>query len=145
MRLWSIHPRYLDRQGLTALWREGLLARAVLAGKTRGYTRHPQLERFQAQPDPLQSMDVYLWAVQQEASRRGYRFDGSKLGPRVRVAVMRVQAGQVAFEWEHLRRKLEGRSPEVAAQWLDVAEPDCHPLFRRVQGPVATWERGAGR
>ena len=35
MRLWSLHPRYLDRQGLTALWREGLLARAVHALKAR--------------------------------------------------------------------------------------------------------------
>src|SRR5690606_6899395 len=42
MRLWSLHPRYLDRQGLLALWREALLARAVLRGETRGYTLHPQ-------------------------------------------------------------------------------------------------------
>ena len=35
MRLWTLHPRYLDAQGLTALWRESLLARAVLRGETR--------------------------------------------------------------------------------------------------------------
>ncbi len=29
MRLWSLHPRYLDPQGLMALWRETLLAKAV--------------------------------------------------------------------------------------------------------------------
>ncbi|MFR6354685.1 pyrimidine dimer DNA glycosylase/endonuclease V, partial [Akkermansia sp.] len=27
MRLWSLHPSYLDSAGLVALWREGLLAR----------------------------------------------------------------------------------------------------------------------
>lgn len=43
MRLWSLHPQYLDAKGLVALWREGLLAQAVLAGQTRGYKRHPQL------------------------------------------------------------------------------------------------------
>ncbi|WP_368086417.1 pyrimidine dimer DNA glycosylase/endonuclease V [Nitrosomonas sp. Nm34] len=26
MRLWSIHPKYLDAKGLLALWREGLQA-----------------------------------------------------------------------------------------------------------------------
>jgi len=31
MRLWSLHPRYLDAKGLVALWREGLLAQKVLA------------------------------------------------------------------------------------------------------------------
>jgi len=30
MRLWTIHPKYLDRQGLLALWREALLAQKVL-------------------------------------------------------------------------------------------------------------------
>ena len=37
MRLWSLHPRYFDSKGLTAAWREALLARAVLTGQTRGY------------------------------------------------------------------------------------------------------------
>ena len=46
MRLWSVHPRHLDRQGLTACWREGLLAQKVLTGTTRGYRNHPQLTRF---------------------------------------------------------------------------------------------------
>ena len=32
MRLWSLHPCYLDPAGLVAVWREGLLARAVLRG-----------------------------------------------------------------------------------------------------------------
>lgn len=32
MRLWSLHPSYLDAVGLVALWREGLLARKVLQG-----------------------------------------------------------------------------------------------------------------
>lgn len=37
MRLWSIHPRYLDTKGLVALWRETLLlAQAVLFGNTKG-------------------------------------------------------------------------------------------------------------
>jgi hypothetical protein len=35
LRLWSIHPKYLDATGLVALWREALLAQKVLKGKTK--------------------------------------------------------------------------------------------------------------
>lgn len=141
MRLWSLHPRYLDRQGLTALWREGLLARAVLAGKTRGYRNHPQLERFREQADPLASVDAYLWVVQQEAARRGYRFDGSKLGECQEAPVIPVTDGQLALEWAHLGRKLEARSPQVAQQWAKVQAPEPHPSFKPAPGGVAGWER----
>ena len=46
MRLWSLHPKYLDIKGLVACWREGLLARKVLLDQTKGYKNHPQLIRF---------------------------------------------------------------------------------------------------
>src|SRR6185295_5177670 len=99
MRLWSLHPRYLDSQGLVALWREGLLAQAVLAGRTRGYTHHPQLDRFR---EHRAAIALYLREVAVEARRRGYRFDESKL-PRVRRAVtLTVSEGQLRYEWTHL-------------------------------------------
>lgn len=60
VRIWSLHPAQLDRQGLLACWRETLLAQAVLLGRTRGYTRHPQLERFRALPDPVGAVGRYL-------------------------------------------------------------------------------------
>ena len=60
MRLWTLHPRYLDAAGLVALWREGLLARAVLRGKTRGYRHHPQLERFRCHASPRSAINRYL-------------------------------------------------------------------------------------
>lgn len=144
MRLWSLHPKYLDAQGLVALWREALLAKAVLRGETRGYTRHPQLERFRSHPQPRLAINAYLAAVHAEAARRGYAFDRSKLGPVRAVRVVSVSAGQLAHEWDHLQRKLAMRSPAVHALWRDVAKPACHPLFRRRAGPVASWERAAG-
>ena len=57
MRLWSIHPRSLDARGLVALWREGLLARKVLRGRTRGYRHHPQLQRFRDLRDPVAAIE----------------------------------------------------------------------------------------
>ena len=138
MRLWTLHPRHLDRAGLVAVWREGLLARAVLAGATRGYRHHPQLDRFRRTRRPLASIDVYLTEVWREADRRGYRFDRGKIeSPRLRSR-LDVTRGQVEFEWNHLRAKLRRRCPE----WLKTLRtPDVHPLFRVVPGPVADWER----
>ena len=141
MRLWSLHPAHLDRQGLTALWREGLLARAVLAGRTRGYRNHPQLERFRAQPDPLAALDAYLSAVVDEAEARGYRYDRTKLGPAAAVPAIAVTTGQLDFEWQHLLAKLARRSPE----WHSAQEAygaRCHPCLAIEPGPVAGWERG---
>lgn len=144
MRIWSLHPRYLDRQGLTACWRETLLAQAVLEGATRGYTRHPQLERFRAASDPLGAIGDHLAGIAEEATARGYRFDGSKVQRRSTPAVrLEVTDGQLALEWEHLLRKLSVRSPELAVRWSGIELPDPHPLFTVVDGPVATWERAA--
>ena len=142
MRLWSLHPRYLDAKGLVALWREGLLARAVLRGKTRGYRHHPQLARFQAHPAPRLAIAAYLAAVHEEAASRGYAFDRSKIGPLRRVKTISVTRGQLAYEWSHLRRKLSLRSPVLLEKLRDLERPDCHPLFRLRSGPVADWEKG---
>jgi len=142
MRIWSLHPRYLDRQGLTACWRETLLAQAVLEGATRGYTRHPQLERFRAAPDPLGAIGDHLAGLAEEATARGYRFDRGKVHRRSEPPVrLDVTSDQLAFEWEHLLRKLSTRNPELARQWAGVERPDAHPLFAVVDGPVASWER----
>ena len=111
MRLWSLHPRHLDPQGLVALWREGLLARHVLHGLTRGYRNHPQLDRFKAHPQPRRAIDAYLAVVQEDASARGYNFDRSKLGRIHRVAAIAVERGQLEHERMHLLAKLVLRSP----------------------------------
>lgn len=144
MRLWSLHPKYLDPQGLVALWREALLAKAVLRGETRGYTQHPQLERFKAHPHPRLAINSYLASVHDEASARGYSFDRSKVGPVRTVQAVPVSSGQLAYEWRHLQHKLATRSPAVLALWSHVITPACHPLFRRRTGAVASWERESG-
>lgn len=141
MRLWSLHPRHLDPAGLVAVWREGLLARAVLRGATRGYRHHPQLERFRASGRPVACIDTYLSAVYAEAVRRGYRFDRRKLGRgRVRTRIP-VARGQLAYEWEHLLSKVRRRRPAHLRVLAAVRAPRVHPLFRLVPGPVAGWER----
>lgn len=140
MRLWSLHPSYLDARGLTALWREGLLAQKVLRGHTRGYKHHPQLARFRAEPRPLAAIASYLAAVGDEAVRRGYHFDARKISPARARRRMTVTRGQLAFERRHLLRKLKVRSPKDHAARRRLAMRP-HPLFRAVPGAVAVWER----
>jgi Pyrimidine dimer DNA glycosylase len=142
MRLWSLHPRYLDARGLVALWREALLAQEVLRGNTVGYRHHPQLERFRAHPAPLAAMSLYLQSVYTEASGRGYAFDRRKFRSTGRKAALPVSKGQLRHEWNHLRRKLRQRSPATLKKWARGALPDPHPLFRVREGPVEAWERG---
>jgi Pyrimidine dimer DNA glycosylase len=143
MRLWSLHPRYLDPQGLVALWREALLARAVLRGKTAGYRRHPQLDRFLAHAAPRTAISAYLGEVHLEALRRGYAFDRSKVGPQRAIEPIAVTRGQIEHEWAHLLRKLSLRSPEHYRRWRRVRSPDCHPLIRPCAGGIEPWERVA--
>jgi hypothetical protein len=141
MRLWTLHPKYLDAQGLVALWREALLARQVLRGRTEGYRRHPQLERFRRCRSPRSAINGYLEVVYAEAQFRGYRFDRSKLsrvGSRERIV---ATDGQMRYEWSWLLGKLRRRSPAIYRRHLQVSVPAAHPLFRVVSGPMADWER----
>jgi hypothetical protein len=145
MRLWSLHPRYLDARGLVAVWREALLAQAVLRGRTRGYTHHPQLLRFRETGDPVQSIAAYLWVVHDEAANRGYSFDRRKIGrfsnSRDKIQRIPVTLGQLRYEWKHLQMKLKLRDPEWLASLSKRDNADPSPLFCAIAGSVETWEK----
>jgi hypothetical protein len=141
MRLWTLHPRHLDPAGLVALWREALLAQAVLLGKTKGYRHHPQLKRFQALPDPAAGVAAYLAVVQAEATTRGYDFDASKIARKRFSGKIPETRGQLEFEWEHLRKKLVKRNPEWHKAHHAGTKPSVHPMFRMVSGGVREWEK----
>ena len=141
MRLWSLHPGYLDARGLVALWREALLAQAVLAGEKKGYRNHPQLERFRAGARPAALIAEYLRAVHAESLERGYRFDKGKIA-RLRTSKrLTVTSGQIDFEWRHLMKKLEARASQLHEKCPAENTPLPHPLFRVTPGGVADWER----
>jgi len=143
MRLWSLHPSLLDRAGLVALWREALLAQKVLAGTTKGYRHHPQLDRFRQSRNPTRAIAIYLWSVADEAKERGYHFDVSKIAvPRGMLAIP-VTKGQLAYEFTHLKQKLRQRDPK-RLQLISKREPvKVNSTFKAVEGPKAPWERTA--
>ncbi|HUU40292.1 MAG TPA: pyrimidine dimer DNA glycosylase/endonuclease V [Desulfatiglandales bacterium] len=141
MRLWSLHPKYLDSKGLLALWREALLAQEVLRENTKGYRHHPQLERFRTTGNPLSAISAYLLAIQKEGARRGYNFNASKIGPGQVTRRMPVTEGQLRYELAHLRKKISTRDQEFLNDLKSIECPDAHPLFKKISGSVEPWER----
>jgi hypothetical protein len=141
VRLWSLHPEYLDARGLVALWREALLARKVLRGQTIGYRHHTQLVRFSAQPDPIAAIECYLQGILEEATRRVYRFDAGKVKAGLRCLTMQATEGQLDFELKHLLKKLETRNPSAYKSVRVVKTARPHPIFTIVPGGRAPWEK----
>ena len=141
MRLWSLHPSYLDSKGLVALWREGLLAQKVLQGKTKGYRNHPQLERFKAHRNPKAAIATYLYGVYLEAKARDYSFDKTKLGKKRTTQKVAVTRGQLKYELEWLTSKLKARDPKHLKTLGVNRSVKAHPYFRIIAGKISSWEK----
>ncbi len=136
MRLWSIHPKYLDRAGLIALWRESLLAQKVLKGQTKGYKNHPQLNRFKNNPKPQKAIGEYLFTIWKEANKRGYKFNKSKIKKTGNINKLVVTYGQLEFEFNLLLQKCRERDLQKCQelQAVDLKEIDANPIFRIIKG-----------
>ncbi|MCS7136625.1 MAG: pyrimidine dimer DNA glycosylase/endonuclease V [Aigarchaeota archaeon] len=143
VRLWSIHPKYLDRVGLVAVWREGLLAKRVLEGRTKGYKKHPQILRFKKYERPIDLIDAYLFQIYLEAKKRLYSFDLSKIREVHLLGVITVTRGQLEYEFNHLIKKLEKRDKNrfEMLKNLDPKRIEPNPVFRVVEGEIEEWEK----
>lgn len=142
MRIWSLHPRYLDWKGLGALWRETLLAQKVLQGETRGWRNHPQLDRFKTHRAPLHAVGYYLVRVFDESRRRGYSYNYSKiLYPEEEVDLIGLNHGQLEYEFNTLQKRLMKRQPDKYRDNLVVSELTPHPLFKVRPGSPEPWEK----
>lgn len=145
MRLWSLEASCLDPRGLVAAWREALLAQKVLEGGTKGYRNHPQLERFRASPDGQKLLALFLAELEAEARRRGYSFDREKihgLGTGgLKPARIRVTEGQLRYEYELLKAKLEARDRAWLEKLPPYGEVGAAGVFEVVPGPIEAWER----
>jgi len=143
MRLWSLHPKYLDVKGLVAAWREGLLAKKVLEGKTKGYRNHPQLERFKNHDFPLEMISLYLSSVHEEALKRGYNFDEKKIGfiPTEKRKFIKVTKGQVLYELALLKYKLETRDKVKLCEIAKFNKLYLNKAFTLIPGAIEPWEK----
>lgn len=141
MRLWSLHPGYLDPKGLVAFWREGLLAQKVLLGRTKGYKHHPQLLRFRQMKNPVGALADYLRGVSDEAQKRGYAFNRHKIVADSSSLKIEVTDGQLGYEFQHLLEKLRTRSPAIYQQLKSNTAIAPHPMMTVISGAVASWEK----
>lgn len=141
MRLWSLHPSYLDSKGIVALWREALLAKHVLEGKTKGYINHPQLIRFRRSKDPVSAINSFLLEVQIESEKRGYVFDKTKIGKIKFPHELTVTTGQLEYELEHLKKKLFIRDKNRFEKICNLKAPKPNPLFKIIDGEIEEWEK----
>lgn len=141
MRLWTFHPKYLDRQGLLAVWREGLLAQKVLQKQTKGYKNHSQLIRFKNTKNPIATVAKYLEYIRQEAKKRGYNFDKSKISKVEGFETIIETRGQLDYEWQWFLEKAKARSPEVYNSLESITKPESNPIFDIKKGGVQNWEK----
>ena len=145
MRLWTLHPRYLDTKGLLAVWREGLLAQKVLQNQTKGYRNHPQLRRFISYPDPGAAIGMFLQEIHREAIQREYRFNEDKIVRAEFHGQIPCTRDKLLYEWKHLLEKLKQRDTPRYSELKSIQEPEPHPLFHIVEGEIEDWERSAIR
>ena len=140
MRIWSLHPKYLDAKGLVALWRETLLAQHVLEGKTKGYKNHPQLNRFKNSKYPVDAINFYLSLIFEEAKSRGYHFSEEKFDANCKKIKLSVTKGQMKYETEHLLKKLKTRDPVLYKKYKSAKTILPHPMFKIINGEIEDWE-----
>jgi hypothetical protein len=141
MRIWSLHPKYLDVKGFVALWREALLAKQVLEGNTEGYKNHPQLDRFRNSGYSVDCIDQYLTAVYEDSLERGYNFNKNKINWDFIPIKLTVTDKQMKFEMDHLLKKLESRDPERFHNLSGEVKIDANPLFEIIDGEIESWEK----
>jgi hypothetical protein len=141
LRLWTIHPKYLDATGLVALWRESLLAQRILREETKGYKNHPQLKRFRMHLYPQEAIASYLMGIWEESRRRGYNFDGKKIGGENRTVKIPVTRGQLTHEFDWLCDKLKRRDRGRYNKLRSVTKIECHPAFKITEGAIEEWEK----
>lgn len=144
MRLWTLHPKYLDTKGLVAAWREGLMAQSVLnklsRGLTPGYRNHSQLIRFKPNPKLI---STYLHNLVDEADARKYKFDRKRILHKRSHQKIQETTGQLYHEWLWLLTKLKLRDRTRFENYVSYPSDtvEGNPLFDLVPGPVRDWEK----
>jgi hypothetical protein len=155
MRIWTVHPMYLDKQGMATAWREGVLGISVF-GTSKMYSSHPQLKRFTSKAQIAE----YLLEILEESKNRDYTFNAGqvfdKLLPEDYAAYHNsklefdpvvVSYGQLMYEFRHLQNILKERD---IVQYRANEKQVCDDMSEVVENPsfhidsgtlsVAAWE-----
>lgn len=130
MCLWSIHPKYLDKLGLIALWREGLLAQKALSVPSTQYIRHSELERFKNNENPLKAIGSYLCYVAAEGAKRGYNFTHERIVyPNFDDYLIIINDDTLNLEVKNLKNKLKLRDKTKFKELTEMSKIESNPAF----------------
>ena len=131
MRVWTIHPRYLDRKELRLSWSSGLKALKVLS-QPKIYNRFQSgLSVFRTQSEPLFALTSYLLEIAKEGKRRGMDMDVSNLPKlpkdfrlKIPVSVQRVRSDR-----QLLIKHLARIGKKHVEKFESMRASLTHPLF----------------
>lgn len=130
MRLWSIHPKYLDKHALIALWREGLLAQKALSGKGLVDEANVQLVRFKKSANPVRAIGSYLSFVASEGAKQGCKLNHERiLQPNFEAKFMTTDVAQMELEVEQLKARMKTRNKDKFKLLTDVHKFEANPVF----------------
>ncbi|MBU1238409.1 DUF1722 domain-containing protein [Myxococcota bacterium] len=112
MRIWDVHPGYLNRQSLLGEHRELHGMFSIIVNGKKGYSRHPETLRWAASPGALAMRHEFLVA---EMTLRGYKHHSPLPGYPQPVTWPQTfidpPAGQFSILGEKYRDREQGRIP----------------------------------
>jgi hypothetical protein len=128
MRVWTIHPKYLDDKGLGGVWMDALLVQKLVHGGECGnYRKHPQCQRWLKGPMERYLLSIYLIEVWLEAKMRGFDYKHEKItmvdapnSASNQPSRMLVDAEEVKVEKDLLVTKLRDRGEDQRALDLEM-------------------------
>ena len=165
VRVWTIHPKYLDPKGIQAVWRDTLLLQELMVNPSKtGYITHPQykrrirkfyrkynnliifhfliFDRWFHFTTPIDDVGYYLRHVYFESQKRNHNFVRGKILRDIdNVTKHTVTFDQLQYELEHLKRKCITRDPQHYERIESLKLPYPHPLFSPILGEVEAWEQ----
>ena len=144
MRIWSLHPQYLDQKGLGGQWEEGIIAQNTLFFQEGKYLNYPVLHRVKAHQEPVAWIGMYLNEILKEANvNRGYNYNDQLIKQLKPTLPMPVTRGQLYYEWTLLQGRLQKRDPVKMSlnDGVDINNIKANPMFYVIDGDIEDWER----
>lgn len=130
MSLWSLHPKYFDKQGLMSLWREGLAVQKMLAEDASLQKPVPMFEEFKKSSNPIKAIGSYLSMVASEGARQGYKLNHERiLCPNFDAEFIEIKPEQIIFEMDFLKSKLKQRDVKKYYETAQASSIDVNPVF----------------
>jgi hypothetical protein len=141
MRIWSIHPKYLDSKELLNLWNETIQAKNEFLTKFSGHFSNKQLERFLDLKNPLEAINSYMSSIYREAVKRDFSVDDSFMDWDFDDSIqIPVTAGQISHEISKLKSRLRERDEKKLQKLNGRTFLELHPIFYSVPGTIEEWE-----